>query len=142
MNSINERLRVVDIAPSKTPKTLRDRYIKDLSLIRLRAGPDQERVHCLRQRYIANILLMLRKLDFSKIKRTEDLTTHRILQRDRPCLSLAVHSSSYDSRVITTEILIPVWVLIFQGTADRSRLYLFLEHHEQGQPWMTLSKSG
>ena len=36
VNSVNERLWVVDIVPSKTPKTLRDRYIKDLSLIRSR----------------------------------------------------------------------------------------------------------
>jgi hypothetical protein len=48
VNSINERLRIVDIAPSKTPKALRDRYIKDLSLIQLRTGLDLERVSYLR----------------------------------------------------------------------------------------------
>jgi hypothetical protein len=34
VNSVNKRLRVVDIAPSKTPKMLRDRHVKDLSLVR------------------------------------------------------------------------------------------------------------
>ena len=76
MNSINERLGVVDIASSKTPKTLRDRYIKDLSLIKLRTGLDLERVRGLRHRCIPNILLILLELDFSEVQGTEDLTTH------------------------------------------------------------------
>jgi hypothetical protein len=84
VNPINERLGVVDIALSETPKTLRDRYIKDLSLIRLRTGLDLERVHCLRQRCIPNVLLILLELDFSEVQRTEDLTTHRSLWSDRP----------------------------------------------------------
>jgi hypothetical protein len=68
VNTINKRLWVVDIAPSKTPKTLRDRYIKDLSLIGLRTGPDLERVHCLRQRCIPDILLILLELYFSEVQ--------------------------------------------------------------------------
>jgi len=78
VNSINERLRVVDITPSKTPKTLRGRYInlKDLSLIMLRTGLDLERVRGLRHRCIPNILLILLELDFSGVQGTEDLTTH------------------------------------------------------------------
>jgi hypothetical protein len=67
VHSIYERLRVVDIASGKTPKTLRDRYIKDLSLIRLCTGLNLERVHCLRQGYIPNILLILLELDFSEV---------------------------------------------------------------------------
>ena len=42
VNSINERLRVVDIAPCKTPKTLRDRHVKVLSLVRCHTGLDLE----------------------------------------------------------------------------------------------------
>jgi hypothetical protein len=121
VNSINECFRVVDIAPSKTPKTLRGRYIKGLSLIRLRTSLDLEGVHCLRQRCIPNLLVLL-ELDFSGVQETEDLTTHRSLWSDRPCLSLAVHSSSNGSRVIVTEILIPIWVLVFHSRHDRLRV--------------------
>jgi hypothetical protein len=120
VNSINERLRVVNIAPSKTAKTLRDRYIKDLSLIKLSTG--LERVRCLRQRCIPNILLILLELDFSEVQRTEDLSTYRSLQSDRPYLSLFVHSSGDGSRVIVIEILIPVWALVFHSTPDRLRV--------------------
>jgi hypothetical protein len=115
VDSINERLRVVDIPLSKTPKALRDRYIKDLSLIRLRTDLDLERVHCLRQRCIPNILLILLELDFNEVQGIQDLTTHGSLRSDRPGLSLVVHSSS-DGRMIATEILIPVWVLVFHST--------------------------
>jgi hypothetical protein len=122
VNSINERLRVVDIALSETPKTLRDRYIKDLSLIRLRTGLDLEMFHCLRQKCIPNILLILLGLDFSEVQGTEDLTTHRSLWSDRPYLSLAVHSSSDADRVIATESLIPIWVLVLHSTPDGLRV--------------------
>jgi hypothetical protein len=121
VHSVNERLRVVDIAPSKTPKALRDRYIKDL---RLRTGLDLERVDYFRHRCIPNILLILIELGFSEVGGTEDLTTHRSLWSDIPCLSLAVHSSSDGGRVIATEILIPisVWVLVFHSTAERLKV--------------------
>jgi hypothetical protein len=122
VNSINERLGVVNIAPGKTPETLRDRYIKDLSLIKLRTGLDLERVHCLRHRCIPNVLLILLELDLSEGQGTEDLTTHRSLPSDRPCLILAVHSSSDGSRVITTEILIPEWVRVFRRMPHRLRV--------------------
>jgi hypothetical protein len=122
VDSINERLGVVDITPSKTPKTLQDRYIEDLSLIRLPTSLDLERVHCLSQRCIPNILLILLELDFSEAQGTEDPKTHRSLWSDRPYLSLAVHSSSDINWVIATEILIPIWVLVFHGTPDRLRV--------------------
>jgi hypothetical protein len=122
VNPINERLRVVDIALSETPKTLRDRYIKDLSLIRLCTGLDLERIHCLRQKCIPNILWILLELDFSEAQGTEDLTTHRSLWSDGPYLSLAIHSSSDVDRVIATESLIPIWVLVFHSTPDRLRV--------------------
>jgi hypothetical protein len=126
VNTINKRLRVVDIALSKTPKTLRDRYIKDLSLIRLCTGLDLERVHCLRQRCIPNVLLILLELDINETQGTEDLTTHRSLWSDRPCLSLTIHISSVDHRVIATRIFIPIWALVFHGTSDRLRvIYVF-----------------
>jgi len=120
VNSINERLRVVDIAPSKTPKALRDRYIQDLSLVI--HGLDLEGVHCLRQRCILNILLILSELDFSDVREIEDLTTHRSLRSDRPCLSLAVHCCSDGSRVAATEILITVRILVFHGTPNHLRV--------------------
>jgi hypothetical protein len=123
VNPINERLRVIDIAPSKTPETLRDRYIKDLSLIRLRTGLDLEKIHCLRQRSIPNVLVILLEVDFSsEVQGTEDLTTHRSLRSDRPCLNLAVHSSSDSSRVIATKILIPILVLVLHSTPDGLRV--------------------
>jgi hypothetical protein len=104
VNSINERLRVVNIAPSKTPKTLRDRYIKNLSLIKLSTG--LERVLCLRQRCIPNILLILLEPYFSEVQLTEDLSTHWSLRSDsdRPYPSLVVHSSGDGSRVITKAV--------------------------------------
>jgi hypothetical protein len=78
-------------------------YIKDESLSRLRTGLDlQAQVHTQHS-------LDPAELDFSEIQGTEDLTTHRGLWSDRPCLSLAVHSSSDGSTVVATEILIPVW---------------------------------
>jgi hypothetical protein len=122
VNPINERLRVVDIALSETPKTLRDRYIKDLSLIRPRTDPDLERFHCLRQSSIPNVLLILLELDFSDVQGTVDLTTHRSLWSDRPYLSLAVHSGSDTDRVIATKILIPILVLILHSTPDGLRV--------------------
>jgi hypothetical protein len=42
VNSVDERLWVVDIAPSKTPKTLRGRHVENLSLVRCRTGLDLE----------------------------------------------------------------------------------------------------
>ena len=38
VNTVNERPWVVDIAPGKTPKTLWDRHVKDLSLVRCCTG--------------------------------------------------------------------------------------------------------
>jgi len=64
VNTVNERLRVVDVTPSKAPKMLRDRYIKDLSLIRPRIGLDLERAHGLSQGYIPSVLLILIELEF------------------------------------------------------------------------------
>ena len=118
MGFINERLRVVDIAPSKTPKTLRDRYVKVLNLIMLRTGLDLERVHCIRHRCIPNTLLILVELYFSEVQGTKDLTTYRSLSSDRPYMSLAVHRSNNANRVIATEILIPILVLVLR-TTDR-----------------------
>jgi len=116
VHSINERLGVVDIASGKTPKTLRDRYVKVLSLIKLCTGLNLERVHCIKYRCIPNILLVLLELDFSEVQGTEGMTTHWNLRSDSPRLSLAVHSSGDGSRVIATEILIPIWVLVFHST--------------------------
>jgi hypothetical protein len=104
VNTINERLGVVDVASvatSKAPKTLRDRDIKDLSLIRLGIGLDMERAHGLSQRYIPSSILLIRlELEFSKAQRTENLATYRSLRSDRPYLTLAVHCSSDARRVM------------------------------------------
>lgn len=122
MNSVDKRLWVVDIATSKTSKTFRDRYIKDLSLIKLPNSLDLERVYCLRKRCIPNILLALLEPGFSKVKGKEDLTAYWSLRSNRPCLSLAIHGSRDGSRVIVTEILIPIWILVFHSTPGRLRV--------------------
>ena len=122
MNPVNERLGVVDIAPSKAPKTLRDWHIKDLSLIRLHIGLDLERAHGLSQRYIPSILLILLELEFSKAQGTEDLATHQSLRSDRPYLTLAVHCSSDARRVTATQSLIPIRVLVFHCMPGRLRI--------------------
>ncbi len=113
MNPVNERLGVADVAPSKVPKTLRDRHIKNLSLIRLRIGLDMERAHSLSQGYIPSILLILLELEFSKAQGTEDLETYRSLRSDRPYLTLGVHSSSDTRRVTAIQSLTPIRVLVF-----------------------------
>ena len=64
MNRINERLWVVEIAFSKTSKTVRDRHVK-LSLIRRCAIVGLERAHSLVTRCIPVVLLIRLELDFS-----------------------------------------------------------------------------
>jgi len=70
VNSVNERLGVVDIAHSKTPKALRDRHVKDLSLIGHHTGLDLERVYYLLQRYVGCSLLILLELELSQTEST------------------------------------------------------------------------
>ena len=64
MNRINERLWVVEIALSKTSKTVRDRHVK-LSLIRRSAAVGLERSQSLVTRCIPVVLLIRLELDFS-----------------------------------------------------------------------------
>jgi len=47
VNTVDERLGIVDIAHSKAPKTLRGGH--DLSLIRCRSCLDLDRAYCLRR---------------------------------------------------------------------------------------------
>jgi hypothetical protein len=73
VNTVNERLWVVDIAHSKTPETLRDRHVRDLSLVRCRAGLDLEtwRGYYLLQRVVPGVLLMFLELDSNSDKYKE-----------------------------------------------------------------------
>ena len=58
VNAINSRIRVVDVVPSKTPKTLGDRQVEG-TLIRRCAHLDLSGVYCLMQRCVSGILLIL-----------------------------------------------------------------------------------
>jgi len=64
MDILNDRLWIVDIAPSKTPKTLGDRHVNGLSLIRGHTVLDLDRAYWLRQRCVASVLLILLELEF------------------------------------------------------------------------------
>lgn len=64
MNTVNDRLWVVDIAPGQTPKALGDRHANGLSPIRRRTVLDLVRAHWLRQRCVASVLLILLELEF------------------------------------------------------------------------------
>jgi len=90
VDSVNERLWVVHIAPSKTPKTLGDRHVNGLSLIR----------HC---------TVLDWEFEFNRAQETEDVVTHRSLWGNRPCLYGANHSSSDAGQVGTTEVLVCIW---------------------------------
>ena len=81
VDTVNERLWVVNIAPSKTPKTLGDRHVNGLSLIRQRTVLDWDRFYCLRRRCVASVYipLILLELEFSRARRTEDVVKHRSL---------------------------------------------------------------
>ena len=86
VNTVNERLGVVDIAHSKMPKTLRDQHVKDLSLVRHRTGLDLEGTCYLLQRYVGSGLLILLELELSQTQSTMNMVTHRSLGSDRPYL--------------------------------------------------------
>ena len=64
MNRVDERLWVVEIAFSKTPKTVQDRHFK-LSLIRRRAGVGLEKACFVVTRCIQVIFLIQLELKFS-----------------------------------------------------------------------------
>jgi len=64
MNSVNDRLWVVDIAPGKTPKALGDRHVNGLSPIRRHTVLDLDRAYWLGQRCVASVLLILLELEF------------------------------------------------------------------------------
>jgi hypothetical protein len=66
VNTVNERLGVVDIAHSKTAKALRHRHVKDLSLNGHCTSLDLERAYYLLQRYVCSGLLILLKLELSQ----------------------------------------------------------------------------
>ncbi len=70
VNSVNEGLGVVDIAHSKTPKALRDRHVKDFSLIGHRTSLNLERACYLLQRYIGSGHLILLELELSQTSST------------------------------------------------------------------------
>ncbi len=70
VNTVNERLGVVDIAHSKMPKTLRDQHVKDLSLVRHRTDLDLEGACYLLQRYVGCSLLILLELELSQTEST------------------------------------------------------------------------
>jgi hypothetical protein len=106
---IYERLWVVDKVLSKAPKTLRDRHVKGLSLIRCRVVLDLDRAVGLRQRCVASSLLILLGLDFSQALGTEDLATYQSLQSVRPSLCLAIYNGSEASWVGTIDVLIRIW---------------------------------
>jgi hypothetical protein len=63
-NRVNDRLWVVEIAFSKTPKTVQDRHVK-LSMIRRCTGVGLEKAYSLVTRWIPVILLIPLELDFS-----------------------------------------------------------------------------
>jgi hypothetical protein len=64
MNRVNERLWVVEIALSKTPKIVQDRHV-NLSLIMRCTGVGLEKAYSLVTRCIPVILLIPLELDFS-----------------------------------------------------------------------------
>jgi hypothetical protein len=64
MNRVNERLWVIEIPFSKTPKTIHDRHVK-LSLVRHCTDVGLEKAYSLVTRGIPVILLIPLKLDFS-----------------------------------------------------------------------------
>ncbi len=107
MNTINDRLRVVNIAPSKTPKTLRYGHVRDMiSLVRCCTGLDLERGYSSLQRRVPDTFLILLELEFRKTQRTEDLATHQSLRIDRPYLRLVTRSSA--GWIVTSEVLIRI----------------------------------
>jgi hypothetical protein len=74
VDSVNERVWVVDIASSKTPKTLGDRHVDGLtrSLIRHCTVLDLDRsYYCLRKRCIASVYILLILLEPSSTEPKE-----------------------------------------------------------------------
>jgi hypothetical protein len=110
VDTVNERLWIVDIAPSKTPKTLGDRHINGLS-VRHCTALDWDRPYCLGQRCVASvhILLILLELEFNRTQQTEDVVKHRSLWSNRPRLYGVIHSSSDAGWVGTTEVWVCIW---------------------------------
>jgi hypothetical protein len=107
VNSIDSRIWVADVAPSKAPKTLGDQQVKG-AFIRRRTHLDLGRVYYLMRRCVSGILLL--EKGFSQDRGTEDPGTHRSLWSDRPCLCWVTHSRSDASWVGTTDVLICIWV--------------------------------
>jgi hypothetical protein len=67
VNCIYEGLRVVDIAPSKTPKTLHHQRFSELIFIRPRTGLALEEVRSLVLWCVSSGIIVLLKLEFSRI---------------------------------------------------------------------------
>lgn len=111
MDPVNERLWVVDIARGKTPKTLGDRHVNGLSLIRHCAVLDRDRSYCLRQRSVASvyILLILLEFELNWAQGTADVVAHRSLGGNRPCLYGAIYGSSDAGWVGTADLLVCIW---------------------------------
>jgi len=108
VNPIHSRIRVVDVTPSKTPKTLGDRQIKG-TLIRRCAHLDLSGVYHLMQRCVSDILLILLERGFSQSQGTEDLATNRRLRSDGPCLHWMIHICSDVRWAGTADVLVCIW---------------------------------
>jgi hypothetical protein len=117
MNRVDERLWVVEIAFSKTPKAVLDRHVK-LSPIRRCTGVGLEKAYSFvtTRRCIPVILLIPLELDFSMAYtvRTEDVGTHRSLSTNRLYHHLAVRNCGDTGRPVDAWGLIRIrsdWIL-------------------------------